>query len=148
MKNFSVVLIGVLVLIVGAVWWSKSLQSKDLDVVVARNGLHAHPVLEIYAKGERQSIPQNIGIGGQYSSLPMGMSPIHTHDDAVDGIIHLEFSGIVRESDITLGEFLKTWGKDVNSFGSNVKMTVNEVENLELDKYIMGDGDRIELRYE
>ncbi len=147
MKNFSIILIGILVLVVVAMWWSKSLQSNDPDVVT-RNGLHSHPVLEIYVKGEKQPIPVNIGIGGKYSSLPMGMSPIHTHDDAVDGIIHLEFSGVVRKSDITLGEFLKTWGKDANSFGSNVKMTVNGVKNTELDKYIMGDGDRIELRYE
>jgi hypothetical protein len=147
MKNFLVVLIGFLILIGAAVRWSKSLQSSDPDVV-AINGLHSHPILEIYIKGEKQSISTNIGIGGQYSSLPMGMSPIHTHDDAVEGIIHLEFSGAVRKSDITLGEFLKTWDKDINSFGSNVKMAVNGVENLELDQYVMGDGDRIELRYE
>lgn len=147
MKNFFITLIGLLILIGGVVWWSKSMQTSDPNVVAIK-GLHSHPILAIYVKGEKQSIPDNIGIGGQYSSLPMGMSPIHTHDDANEGIIHLEFSGVVHKDDVTLGEFLKTWGKDINSFGSNVKMTVNGAENSELDKYVMGDGDRIELRYE
>lgn len=147
MKNFFIALIGILLLTGGAVWWSKSLQSNNPNVV-ATNGLHSHPILEIYVKGEKQPIPPNIGIGGQYSSLPMGMAPIHTHGDAVEGVVHLEFGGAVRKNDITLGEFLKTWGKDISSFGSNVKMSVNGVENSELDKYVMGDGDKIELRYE
>lgn len=123
------------------------MQSKDPDVI-ASNGLHWHPELTIYVKGEKQAIPANIGIGAQFASEPMGMAPIHTHDDAVSGIIHLEFSGVVHKDDIKLAQLFKNWSKDINSFGSNVKMTVNGVENTELGNYEMHDKDKIELRYE
>ena len=115
--------------------------------------MHWHPKLAILVKDEKQIIPPNIGIGHQYSSYPnfdrqMGMTPIHTHNDAVEGIIHLEFGSIVRKDDITLGQFLKNWDKDINSFGSNIKMVVNGVGNTELENYAMQDGDIIELSYE
>ena len=93
-------------------------------------------------KEEKQALPTNIGIS------PLGMTPIHTHDDATLGIVHLEFSGLVHKEDVTLGQFFTNWGKDINSFGTNVKMTVNGVENTELGNYVMQDKDKIELRYE
>lgn len=40
---------------------------------------------------------------------------VHTHDDLL--VIHLEFSGIVREKDVMLGEFFKSWRKDMRGFG-------------------------------
>ena len=146
--NNTIIWVVVIAFLFGrSIWWSKSLQSKDPDII-SRNGLHWHPTLEIYVKGEKQFITTNIGVGGEFSSSSMGMSPVHTHDDAVDGVIHLEFQGIVRKNDIALGEFLKNWGKDINSFGSNVQMSVNGVESTELSDYVMRDGDKIELRYE
>ncbi len=60
----------------------------------------------------------------------------------------MEFQGLVRKENATLGQFLKNWGKDINSFGTNVKMTVNGEENLELENYVMQDKDRIELNYD
>ena len=128
------------------------MQKSDLNII-STSGLHWHPTLEIFVKGGKQIIPANIGIGAQYASDPtfdrqMGMTAIHTHDDAGKGIIHFEFGGIVRKSDLTLGKFLTIWGKDINSFGSNPKMTVNEVENIELKNYVMKDGDKIVLSYE
>jgi len=141
MKNFFIVASLVLILLIGGVWWSKSLQSKDPDLL-SRNGLHWHPELAIYVKEEKQALPTNIGIS------PLGMTPIHTHDDATLGIVHLEFSGLVHKEDVTLGQFFTNWGKDINSFGTNVKMTVNGVENTELGNYVMQDKDKIELRYE
>ena len=74
--------------------------------------------------------------------------PIHTHDDSNQGIVHMEFQGLVRKDNATLGQFLKGWGKDINSFGTNVKMTVNGQENAELENYVMQDQDKIELHYE
>src|SRR3989344_3068163 len=141
MKNFLAIVALVVVLLIGGVWWSKSLQSKDPDLL-SRNGLHWHPELAIYVKGEKQALPTNIGIS------PLGMTPIHTHDDATLGIIHLEFSGLVRKEDITLGQFFTNWGKDMNSFGTNAKMTVNGVENIELENYVMRDKDKIVLTYD
>ncbi len=138
MKNFFAIVALVIILLIGGVWWSKSLQSKDSNVL-SRNGIHWHPELTIYVKGEKIEIPQNVGIGAVHM-------PIHTHDDLP--ILHLEFQGLVRKQDITLGQFFRNWDKDINSFGTNVKMTINGVENTELENYVMQDKDKIELRYE
>jgi len=137
MKN-AIIIGGIaLILLVGGSWWARSLSnSPDL---VSPNGLHWHPTLDIYVKGEKIEIPEGIGLGAVH--LPM-----HTHDDLP--IIHLEFSGIVREKDLMLGQFFRNWGKDMRSFGTNVSMTVNGEENTEYENYIMRDGDRIELQYE
>ncbi len=137
MKNFLIISVAI-ILLVGGVWWSRSMQSED-TTIISRNGLHWHPELVIYVKGEKLEIPQNIGLGAIHM-------PVHTHDDLP--LIHLEFQGLVRKQDVTLGQFFKNWGKDINSFGENVKMTVNGVENVELENYIMQDKDKIELRYE
>lgn len=128
------------------------MQSNDPNIV-SRSGIHWHPELTILVKGERQTIPPNIGIGVQYASDPtydgrMGMAAIHTHDDADKGIVHFEFGGITRKTDLTLGRFLAIWGKDINSFGSNLKMTVNGADNSELENYVMRDGDKVVLSYE
>lgn len=128
------------------------MQSSDPSVI-SSTGIHWHPILTIYVGDEKQKLPVDLGIGPQYSSLPsydpsMGMTQIHTHEDADEGVIHLEFAGIVRGEDITLGRFLEIWDKDTNSFGDNVSMTVNGEENAELENYVMRDGDQIELRYE
>jgi len=117
---------------------SGTVSSNDPDVVAA-GGIHWHPQLEIYVKGEKIEIPQNIGIGAVHQ-------PMHTHDDLP--IIHLEFLGMVRTQDIKLGRFFEIWGKDMDSFGSNMTMTVNGSPNTEFGNYIMRDGDKIELRYE
>ena len=140
MKNISTKwwIIGVVVLIVGMLGLSQYLQSNDPGTL-ARNGLHWHPEITIYVKGEKIEIPQNIGIGAVHQ-------PMHTHDDLP--IIHLEFSGVVKEKDATLGNFFRIWGKDIRSLGTNVKMTVNGKENMEFENYIMQDKDKIELRYE
>jgi hypothetical protein len=107
--------------------------------LVSSKGLHAHPELTIYVKGQQITIPGNIGLLG-------GHKAVHTHDDLP--IIHLEFDRIVREEDIMLGEFFKNWGKDIHSFGENMHMTVNGVENTEYESYIMRDTDKIKLEYD
>lgn len=137
MRNLLIVGAIVIVLL-GGVWWSQTLE-KSADDIVATNGLHAHPELEMYVKGEKVDIPQNVGLGAVHS-------PIHTHDDLP--AIHLEFSGVVKEKDIKLSEFFKVWGKDINSFGSNMQMTVNGENNTEFGDYVMKNGDKIVLRYE
>ena len=139
MKNFLAISAVVIVLLIGGVWWSKSMQSSDLTIV-SRNGLHWHPELKIFIKGEEIKIPENKGI----ETLPH--SPIHTHDDLP--IIHLEFEGLVREDNIRLDRWFEVWGKDMNSFGQNMRMTVNGAENTEYGNYLMQDKDQIELRYE
>ena len=139
MKKFIIGAIVLILLFVGAIQWSKSLQSKDPDIV-SHSGLHWHPNLAIYVGEEKQEMPSNVGVG-------LGrMESIHTHEP--DGTIHLEFQGVVRKDSLRLKEFFKAWGKEMNSFGPNVKMTVNGEENAQLGDYQMADGDKIELRYE
>ncbi len=110
----------------------------DADVI-AQKGLHWHPSLDVYIKGVKQEIPQNLGLGALHQ-------PMHTHEDVP--IVHLEFAGIVRSNDIKLGRFFSIWGKDMQSFGTNMRMTVNGKENTEYESYVMQDGDKIELRYD
>ena len=139
MKNKTIYLfIGfIIILLIGVSLWSKSVQSKDSSLISTK-GIHWHPELVIYVKDQKYEIPQNIGIGTIHQ-------PIHTHADLP--IIHLEFSGVVKKEDILLGKFFKNWAKDMRSFGTNMKMTVNGVDNTEFENYSMKDGDKIELRY-
>lgn len=149
MKN-ALLIGGVVVFLVISVWWSQGMQSNGPDII-SQNGVHWHPTLAIYTKGVQQEIPANVGVGLQYAGTPtynpsMRMSAIHTHEDIP--IVHLEFAGLVRKDDIRLGNFFRIWGKDTNSFGSNMRMTVNGKENTEFEDYLMHDGDRIELRFD
>jgi hypothetical protein len=102
-------------------------------------GIHTHPELKIFVKGEQIEIPQNVGIGAVHQ-------PMHTHDDAP--IIHLEYPARVTREDTRLGKFFAVWGKDFREFGQNVTMTVNGEPNTEYENYEMKDGDKIELHYE
>jgi hypothetical protein len=150
MKTGLFLTAAILVLLVAGSIWSARLAQND-PTIVSRAGLHWHPAIEIFVRGERVSIPANIGIGARYAGMPtfdtsMRMTAIHTHDDVP--VIHLEFPSIVREDDIALGTFFRVWGKELRSFGSNMRMTVNGVENTEYESYIMRDGDKIELHYD
>lgn len=151
MKNKKILYVVVAVgLVIGAVFWSKSMQKNDPDIVSSK-GLHWHPEISIFIKGVKQEIPTDIGVGMQYTgrkgfSQTMGMTEVHTHDSS--GAIHFEFEGVVRKEDLTVGRFFDIWGKDIRSLGSNMRMMVNGVENKEYENYIMQDKDKIELRYE
>lgn len=125
----------------GFIWYVTTIPPVPESDIISRNSLHWHAELAIYVKGEERKIPANIGLGAVHQ-------PIHTHDDASQGVIHLEFSGLVRKQDITLGNFFKNWGKEMRSFGTDMIMTVNGKENTEYENYIMRDKDKIELRFE
>lgn len=132
---FGVAIVG------GLIWLVASAPKTSEGDILSRTGFHWHPELTIYVKGEKQEFPSNIGIGAVHQ-------PIHTHDDSNQGIVHMEFQGMARKENATLGQFFKNWGKDINSFGANMKMTVNGEENTEYENYVMRDKDKIELRYE
>lgn len=119
--------------------------------IISRNGLHWHPSLAIYVKGEKQEIP-HMGLSNANPGIVHKMMMIVKHakhgGTNEEGIIHLKFQGIVLKSDIALGQLFKKWGKDIHSFGTNLKLTVNGQENTEYENYVMHDKDKIELRYE
>lgn len=118
------------------------------DAIIAHNGIHWHPKLDIYIKGILQTIPAGVGLS------PIE-HPIHTHDP--DNVIHLEFSGLTTVNNTRLQEFFIIWGKQFNSNcifdncngpSGTVKMFVNGKPNNEFEKYPMKDYDQIEIRYE
>ncbi|MFT5037170.1 MAG: hypothetical protein ACI9VM_000747 [Candidatus Azotimanducaceae bacterium] len=155
------IFIGVAVVAVLLIVWSRSAeqQSGENDAsVIAANGVHWHPKLEITILGEEFPIPANIGLIG-------GHNPMHTHapEDAngigapSDGIIHLEYEGVVREDDTRLSRFFEIWGKEfnnnqifnnVNSASGTVRMYVNGEESTEFENYMMQHEDRIEIKFE
>lgn len=144
MKNIIISILCIGLVITGLVWL-KSKEPSEAEIVaekgqvISEQGLHWHPELKIFVKGQEIKIPENVGLGTVHSS-------IHTHEDLP--IIHLEFSGLVREADIELGKFFEVWGKEFMELGATVAMTVNGNPNNELEKYRMKDGDKIELYYE
>lgn len=138
MKKTLITIGAVVLLLAGGAWWSRSLQTTDPDVITTK-GIHWHPELEVYVKGEKIEIPQNIGLGAVHN-------PVHTHDDLP--LIHFEFPGLVTKDDTRLGNFFRVWGEDFREFGDNVTMTVNGEPNTEFESYPMKDKDKIVLRYE
>lgn len=152
MKILLSIVGGLAALLIGGGWLTNYLQASDDPNVLATRGLHEHPRLEIYVKGEKIEIPQNIGVGTAYQKSPgygnggMAMTPMHTHDDVP--VIHLEYQGEVRKDDLELGKFFEVWGRDISEFGENMRMTVNGEPNTEYEKYIMRDGDVIQLHYD
>ena len=151
MKTIIIVGAVAVLLLAGGTLWSKSIANSDPDIV-ASSGIHWHPQLTIYVKGQQVQIPQNLGIGAQFAGTngydpQMQMAAVHTHEDLP--LIHLEFmSGPVRKEDVTLGQFFKIWGKDMRSLGTNMHMTVNGTPNTDYENYVMRDGDKIELNYD
>lgn len=135
-------------LVVGFIVWLATLPRVPESEIISNTGIHYHTNLAIIIKGENISVPKDIGIGAVHN-------PVHTHE--TDGVIHLEFSGVVKKEDTTLGKFFEIWGKDFSEGsimghktgeGGAVKMKVNGAENTEFENYLMKDGDKIEIIYE
>ncbi|OGH42492.1 MAG: hypothetical protein A3H79_01445 [Candidatus Levybacteria bacterium RIFCSPLOWO2_02_FULL_36_8b] len=139
-----------IILTAGVFFLSKDGKAVTEGEVISSNGLHWHPKLSIYIKGEKQEIPANVGIGAIHQ-------PIHTHEDNKEGIIHMEMQGIVAGNQTKLGKFFQIWSKQFssnclfdkcNGQGGTVRMAVNNNENKDFDNYLMKDGDNIEIRYD
>lgn len=147
MKNVIVILIVVLVLF-GAGWYF-SRPSGSNDQVLSRSGLHWHSTLNINILGHAQDIPAGLGL----EKLPH--NPLHTHDR--DNVIHMEYAGLVRNTDLQLGNFFKVWGKKFSKDcildkcsgpEDQLRMFVNGKENSEFESYSMRDGDKLEIIFE
>ena len=136
-------------------------QTQPSGDIVSKEGIHWHPKLSIYIKGQKQEIPADIGIGKQYASSKwydsmMSMTDFHTHDNS--GTLHWEvMDGPVTRDHVTLKAFFDVWGKPFSSTqildaknGPNgtVRMTVNGQQNTEFENYQVKDKDDIVIRYE
>lgn len=146
MRKVLLIILILGILILG--WFLVSKISAPDSEIVARNGIHWHPEVSIKILGQKIEISANIGLG-------LTERPIHTHDNM--GVIHLEFSGLVRKDDVRFGKFFEIWGKTFNKDcifdrcsgpDGKLKMLVNGKENSEFDNYIMQDGDKIEIIFE
>lgn len=114
---------------------SKKPPIKEEDII-SRNGIHWHPHMEVYVKGEKQEIASGIGS----HSVPM-----HTHDSS--GTLHMEMNGRVTKDDIKVTKFFEIWGRRPSDLGQ-AKMFVNDKENSEFENYVMQDNDHIVIRFE
>jgi hypothetical protein len=145
--------IGLLVLMIGGGifalgWFLLTRPSTPESKIISKQGIHWHADLTIRILGRYQVIPGNIGIG-------ITELPVHTHE--ADGVIHMEFFGLVREDDIRLGRLFENWGKKFNRDcifdkcngpEGQLKMFVNQESNYQFENYIMRDRDKIEIIFE
>ena len=129
-------------------WYLPKKFSLPESEIISRQGIHWHSQLTIKILEQEQEIPSQIGMGIQEF-------PLHTHTS--DGIIHMEFPGLVRKNDLEIGKFFQIWGKKFSKdcvfdkcSGSEgkLKMLVNGSENEEFENYVMKDGDKIEIIFE
>ena len=155
MEKKAIIIFGLLTLValVGAVFFLSRGNETSLpeDQVVAKNGLHWHPKLEVYIKGEKQEFTDSIGLGAVHQEM-------HTHaQDYKDGVVHMEMQGLVTKKETRIGRFFEIWGKKFNSSqifesknstSSAVKMLVNGKTNNDFENYQMRNGDKIEIKYE
>jgi len=134
--------------LLGIMVWLFTLPKLQEKEILSSAGLHWHADLNIKIKGQNVEIPADLGIGATHN-------PMHTHDNT--GKIHLEFGGVVRKSDLELGNFFKIWGKEFNELcildkcnGPDGKLTmlVNGATSTEYAKHSMQDGEKIELIFE
>jgi len=160
MKKYIIGAVVLVVILFGVSYFTPAGGGGD-DEILSRNGTHWHPTLAITIDGERINIPDNVGLVG-------GHAPIHTHTEETDiaeaGVseeghrpLHVEIGGVVRESDVQLGNFFEIWGEEFNSDcilnkcisedGGSITMLVNGEENFQFEEYIMKEGDRIEVFY-
>ncbi len=147
----ATILVSSIILIGGFYFASRqSAPAVPQEQIVTSDGLHWHPKLTITINGERQKIPPEIGLGAVHGK-------IHTHkEDAKDGVVHMEASGVVTKDDTKLDRFFRAWGKEFNSTkildktngeGGKIKMLVNGKENKDFENYLMKDKDIIEITY-
>lgn len=150
-KIIGAIVLATIAIIVGGVFMFSRKSNLPKEKIVAENGLHWHPKLTIYIKGQKQQLDRDIGLGGVEMSM-------HTHkEDYKNGVVHMEMNGTVSKDQTKLGRFFQIWGKEFNSkcifdrcnnSEGKVKMTVNGKVNTDFNDFLMKDGDNIEIRYE
>lgn len=171
MKTTLIIVGAMILLVFGGVWRSKNLKENQIENkieeatasgdLISKTGIHWHPELTITIKGEKQTIPSNIGIGMQYAGYPqndpmMMMTDMHTHDNS--GQLHWEvMEGPVKKDDVKLSQFFAVWGKKFTSScifeycnGPEGKLVfkVNGQDNQDFENYLVKDKDKIEIVFQ
>lgn len=125
------------------------LSSRELALLCGKEavgGLHTHPMIEIFANGQKIDVATNVGVS------PTCMSALHTHTP--DGVIHVESPD---GRDFTLGDFFAVWKQpfsrnEVLTYkvdeANRIRVTVNGVEVDTFDNTVLRDGDKIAIYYE
>lgn len=159
MKAGIFAVIGISVLVLGAAMFGRTtstnseVQSGKSNREVAltcttdmATEFHIHPILEIIANGEKQTIPADIGIRQGC------MNALHTHD--MVGTIHVESP---EKRDFTLGDFFAVWEQPfsknkilsyVADETHRIRVSVNGVDVDTFENTVLEDGDRIIISYE
>ena len=148
-KIFIISAIVIAVLGLGALLFIQGERSQPAQGdAISETGIHWHADLAIYIKGQKQTVPKDIGIGIVHK-------PFHTHDGT--GQLHLEFGGKVTKEDIKLKKFFENWNKTFsnncifehcNGSEGKVKFLVNGKENSEFENHEVQDGEKLEVRFE
>lgn len=160
MKKTIVIIIGIVVLIAGLMYWSGAAKRKeraDLENMTSREvalrsttdmatEYHIHPELSIFVNGTEVPVPLNLGVKAT------GMTAIHTHGEK--GIIHVEAP---IKKDFTLGDFFAVWGKDFSSTklldnvvseNTEIVVTVNGQKVDTYENTVVRDKDKIVIIYQ
>lgn len=132
--------------------------NENAGEIISPDGIHWHPELTITIKGEKQVIPNNIGMGMQFAGYPqydpmMMMTNMHTHDDS--GELHWEvMDGPVEKDDVRLAQLFAVWGKKFTSscifeycdgLDGKLEFKVNGEINQDFENYLVKDKDKIEI---
>ncbi|MBI2514705.1 hypothetical protein HYV91_00735 [Candidatus Wolfebacteria bacterium] len=153
-KFFRIVIVIIIVItfVSGLTWYILKQPKISEAEFISTTGLHWHPELSIFIKGKKQEIPGGVGLG-------VKEQPMHTHEP--DGVIHLEFPGLVARKDTELRKFFEIWGKklDQNCISASggefctglegtLRVFINGQETKDFLNYPMRDKDKIEIRFE
>jgi hypothetical protein len=96
------------------------------------NNYHVHSHLDVFVDGQKEQVPDNVGI----LSSPSCLYWLHTHSGA-EGVIHVEAP---ETRDFTLGQFLDIWKQTRDSAG-----LFESVAGMNATAYV--DGNQFEGNY-
>src|SRR3989344_5874306 len=153
-KRYSLIALVSLLIAGGGYWWWNEAPRPDavaydpakVCTTDPRTIMHIHPEVGITIDGQKQELPENIGVTAAC------MRPIHTHD--ATGVIHIE-SPVVR--DFTLEEFFRVWDKPFNrellfdktvDADHRIVMTVDGTPSEEFGDLVLRDHQQVVISYE
>ena len=153
-KRYSLIALVSLLIAGGGYWWWNEAPRPDavaydpakVCTTDPRTIMHIHPEVGITIDGQKQELPENIGVTAAC------MRPIHTHD--ATGVIHIE-SPVVR--DLTLGEFFRVWDRPFDhehlldktvDANHRIVMKIDGEVSEEYERLVLKDHQRVSLSYE